>query len=208
MSIQVSEVRRANNLYHDQDFHALKVVKIPVREHGILTDPKAREKCRKNHLEEPCHSSGGATSDDLRLGGPSAYYKSDDEEYHRSSGDADDEVGDSDSPEIRDVSIQSALKWKHSQHALLDKFDEELQKVRENTEQRLANLNEVALTMTTPAIQPIMAKKETYEGSLLKLNIDWRVVLIVAVLVGVGVILWVIAYFVQQAKHNKSGHNS
>lgn len=193
--MQVSEIRRVNNLYHDQDFHALKVVKIPVREHGILTDPKAREKCRSNNVEEPHHSSGGATSDELRLGGPTAYYRSDDEDAcQRSSDDADDEVGDSDSPEVRDVSIHSALKWKHSQHALLDKFDEELQRVRENTEQRLANLNEVALTMTTPAIQPIIAKKESYEKSLLQMNFDWRMVVIVGVLVCVALIIWIVGY--------------
>ena len=178
----------------------MKVVKIPIREHGVLSDPKAREKCRKNNVEEPHHSSGGTTSDELRLGGPSAYYRSDDEEYNMSSGDADDEVGDdSDSPEVRDVSIQSALKWKHSQHALLDKFDEELQKVRENTEQRLANLNEVALTMTSPAIQPIVAAKDSYEGSLLKFNIDWRVAVTVAIIVCVGFLIWVIAFLVYRA---------
>lgn len=146
-------------------------------------------------MEEPHQSSGGATSDELRLGGPNAYYRSDDEEYHqRSSGDADDEVGDSDSPEIRDVSIQSALKWKHSQHALLDKFDEELQRVRENTEQRMANLNEVALTMTTPTIQPIFAKKESYENSLLTMNFDWRVVIVVGVVICIAFILWIIVF--------------
>lgn len=165
-----------NHLYRDQDFHALKVVKIPIREHGILSDPKAREKCRKNNMEEIYHSSGGATSDDLRLGGPTAYYRSDDDDCQRSCDDADDEVGDSDSPEVRDVSIHSALKWKHSQKALLDKFDEDLQRVRENTEQRLANLNEVALTMTTPAIQPISLRKNTYEKSLLMANFDWLTV--------------------------------
>lgn len=163
-------------------------MKIPVRENGILADPQARERCRqKNHPEEPYPSSGGATSDELRLGGPTAYYRSDDDEEHQGSADdADDEVGDSDSaPEVRDVSIQSALKWKHSQHALLEKFDADLQRVRENTEQRLANLNEVALTMTSPAIQPIIPrKKETYEKSLLKMSyeIDWRVVVIILVL--------------------------
>lgn len=179
-----------NNLYKDQDFFALTSVKIPVREHGILTDPKVREKCRKNNVEEQYHSSGGATSDDLRLGGPTAYYRSDEEDCQRSSGDADDEVGDSDSPEVRDVSIQSALRWKHSQHALLEKFDAELQRVRDNTEQRLANLNEVALTMTTPTIQPIVAKKsETYEGSLLRINFDWRIVIIVFVILLVVFVL-------------------
>lgn len=205
--LQSSEIRRANNLYRDQDFFALKTLKIPVREHGILTDPKMREKCRKNNVEELYHSScsgGGATSDELRLGGPNAYYRSDDEdEEQRSSGDADDEVGDSDSPEVRDVSIHSALKWKHSQHALLKKFDEELQRVRDSTEQRLANLNEVALTMTTPAIQPIIAnrtKKDSYENSLLKVNFDWRVVVVVGVVLCATLVFLFLVY---SYLHNK-----
>lgn len=192
---------RVNNLYREQDFYALKTVKIPVREHGILTEPQAREKCRKNRMEEPYHSSSGATSDDLRLGGPSAYYRSDDEEDNEhlgsSSGDADDEVGDSDSPEVRDVSIQSALKWKHSQHALLQKFDEELQKVRENTEQRMANLHEVALTMTSPTIQPIVSKDSaSYEKNLLMMNFDWRVVTVIGAMVGIGIILYITVYYI------------
>ncbi len=182
-------------MYHDQDFFALKTVKIPVREYSILTEPQAREKCRRNNAEEPSHSSGGANSDDLRLGGPTSYYRSDeelDEECVLSSGDADDEE-DSDSPEVRDVSIQSALRWKHSQHALLDKFDVELQKVRENTEQRLANLNEVAITMTTPTIQPII-KKHSYESSLLTFNTDWRVVLGVGGVIGIALIIVIVVY--------------
>ena len=141
-------------------------------------------------MEEPSHSSGATSADELRLGGPNAYYKSDEEEHDRSSGDADDEVGDSDTPEIRDVSIQSALKWKHSQQALLQKFDEELQKVRENTEQRLANLNEVALTMTTPTIQPIISsKKDTYERRLLTFNSDWRVVIAIVIALFIAIVI-------------------
>ena len=174
-------------------------MKIPIKEHGILTEPQARENCRKNQVDEPSHSSGGATSDDLRLGGPSAYYRSDDEEYLRSSGDADDEVGDSDSPDVRDVSIQSALKWKHSQHALLEKFDAELQRVRDNTEQRLANLGEVAITMTTPTIQPIStcSKKNSFETNLFMIsNCDWRLIMVMVVIIVIAVILylWIFCY--------------
>ena len=197
---QSSEIRRANNLYNSQDFYALKTVKIPVREYSVLTEPQAREKCRKNNVEEPSHSSGGATSDDLRLGGPSAYYKSDEEEYGEgSSVDADDEIGyDSDVPEIRDVSIQSALKWKHSQRALLQKFGEELEKVRENTEQRLANLNEVTVTMTSPTILPIVHKKDTFEKSLLAFNWDWRIAAAALVVVVGALMVYVIIFMIKK----------
>ena len=51
-SLQASEIRRVNNLYTDQHFFALKVVKIPVREHGVLTEPQQLEKCRQNTVVE------------------------------------------------------------------------------------------------------------------------------------------------------------
>ena len=181
-------------------------MKIPVRENGILSDPTAREKCRKKNLEEPYPSSGGATSDELRLGGPTAYYRSDEDECQGSADDADDEVGDSDSaPEVRDVSIQSALRWKHSQHALLEKFDAELQKVRENTEQRLANLNEVALTMTSPAIQPIMTQpKDSYEKSLFRFNLEFNwstmIVLFLLLIIPVTGALAVLIYYLTNSE--------
>ena len=181
-----------NNLYRDQDFFALKTVKIPVREHSVLTEQKTREKCRKNNVEERTTSGNNSSgaSDEHRLGGPATYYKSADEEEDAvsSSGDADDEVGDSDGPEFRRVSIQSALKWKHSRRALLEKFDEDLHRIRQSTEQQMSNVRQVAISMDMPAFHPIVAKEQTYESWLLG---DWRhavilVVLMVFVIVAVA----------------------
>ena len=189
--MQASEIRRVNNLYRDQDFFALKTVKVPVKEHSVLTEPKMREKCRKNKVEErttTCTSgntSSGAASDEHRLGGPTAYYKSGDEEEgdeevrgQNSSGDADDEVGDSDGAEVRGVSIQSALRWKHNRHALLEKFDRDLQRIRESTEQQ--NVRHAAIPIDMPAFHPIVpAKEQTYESRLLG---DWRYALLLVVM--------------------------
>ena len=204
--MQASEIRRVNNLYRDQDFFALKTVKVPVKEHSILTEPKMREKCRKNRVEErttTCTSgntSSGAASDEHRLGGPAAYYKSGDEEEgdeevrgQSSSGDADDEVGDSDGPEVRGVSIQSALRWKHSRHALLEKFDRDLQRIRESTEQQ--NVRHAAIPIDMPAFHPIVpAKEQTYESRLLG---DWRyaLLLVVVPLIATFVIVILILFY-------------
>lgn len=159
----------------------------------MLTEQKMREKCRKNNVEERTttgtsgNNSSGAASDEHRLGGPATYYKSGDEEEKEarasSSGDADDEVGDSDEPEFRRVSIQSALKWKHSRHVLLEKLDRDLQRIRQNTGQQMSNVRQVAITMDMPAFHPIVAKEQTYESWLLS---DWRhavVILVIAIIV-------------------------
>lgn len=203
--MQASEIRRVNNLYRDQDFFALKTVKVPVKEHSVLTEQKVREKCRKNKVEErsACTSgntSSGAASDEHRLGGPAAYYKSGDEENKEdeggqsSSGDADDEVGDSDGPEVRGVSIQSALKWKHSRRALLEKFDKDLQRIRQSTEQQISNVGHERVLIDMPAFHPIVAKEETYESRFLS---DWRYPLVlVGVLILIAIfVIAIIIYF-------------
>ena len=203
--VQAAEIRRVNNLYRDQDFFALKTVKVPVKEHSVLTEQKMREKCRKNNVEErtTCTSgntSSGAASDEHRLGGPDTYYKSGDEQegVGSSSGDADDEVGDSDGPEVRGVSIQSALKWKHSQHHLLEKFDRDLQRIRQNTAQQMSNVKQVAISMDMPAFHPIVAKEQTYESWLLS---DWRhaIVLIVVTIIVIAAII-IVSLFAYQCK--------
>ena len=177
-----------NNLYRDQDFFALKTVKVPVKEHSVLTEQQVREKCRKNTVDERTTTSGNnsssAASDEHRLGGPAAYYKSGDEQEGVSSGDADDEVGDSDGPEVRGVSLQSALKWKHSRHALLEKFDRDLQKIRQNTEQQMSNVRQVAISMDMPAFHPIVSrrKEQSYESWFVS---DWRHAVILIVVMAV-----------------------
>ena len=94
--------------------------------------------------------------------------RSEDEE---DSGDADDEKGDSDVPEYRNVSIQSALKWKHSGDSLLKKFDEDLERVRANTEAKVQNHRDVAVTLHHAKFYPVT--RTSYEKSLLS-NIEWR----------------------------------
>jgi murein DD-endopeptidase MepM/ murein hydrolase activator NlpD len=165
-----SEIRRANNLYTDQDFFALKTVKIPIKEHSLLTETMELEKRRKIATSGTggSENQSESNSDETRLGGPSTYYKSEDEE---DSGDADDEKGDSDTPEYRNVSIQSALKWKHSGDSLLKKFDEDLERVRANTEQKVQNHRDVAVTLHHPKFYPVT--RTSYEKSLLT-NVEWR----------------------------------
>lgn len=196
--MQDSEIRRVNNLYKDQDFFALKTVKIPVREHSVLTEPQELERRRKSIIKErtsATENQSSSTSDEMRLGGPGTYYRSDEERTREeSSCDADDEKGDSDGPEYRDISIQSALKWKYSRQALLQKFDEDLQRVREGTEQRASNLREVALTLDSPAFQPVVPARDSYENKLFVFTLDWRIIIVGGFLILLFLIVWALGY--------------
>ena len=77
LSTQDSEIRRANNLYTDQDFFALKTVKIPVKENSLLTETSELEKRRKmvSSGTGGSENQSESNSDETRLGGPSTYYK-------------------------------------------------------------------------------------------------------------------------------------
>ena len=179
-------IRRINNLYRDQDFFALKMVKIPVREHGALTEAEELARRRGGAAAgAPSGNQSSSTGDEMRLGGPGTYYRSDEE----SACDADDEKGESDGPEYRDISIQSALRWKCSNHTLLEKFDEELQRVREENDQRVSTLREVAVILDSPAIHPVVSLKGAGDRGLLQ-SLDWR--LLVGGFFGLVLILFLI----------------
>ena len=95
-----------NKLYSDLDLHALKIIKVPIKEHGLLSEPAEREK-RRNLVTGDggtgTHSSGGNSNDEVLFGGPNTYYTSDDNLSH----DADDECGEeSDTPEYRYNTVQ------------------------------------------------------------------------------------------------------
>ena len=79
-----------------------------------------------------------------------------------------------------DISIQSALKWKHSRQTLLNKLDEDLQRVKDSNESQ-SNVREVRLTLDVPSIHPVTVQE--YTKSLL--DIDWRILIFIVI----GVIL-------------------
>jgi len=75
--------------------------------------------------------------------------------------------------------------------------------VRENTEQRLANLNEVTVTMTSPTILPIVHKKDSFEKNLLAINWDWRIVVAAGVVVGGALVVYLIILAIKNVHSHK-----
>lgn len=185
-------------MYRDQDFFALKTVKVPVREHGVLSDLSFREKCRQGNPEEKgTESSGGTTtSDEVRFGGAASYYNSE-EEPSCSSRDADNESDDSEGPEYRDISIQSAIRWKHTNTTLLQKLDDDLQRVRDDTEKRVSNAKEVRFTMESPTLTSVVYKKNSsIDSHLIDYIMNWKVLVCIIVLLLCGACVWVGVVFI------------
>lgn len=73
------------------------------------------------------------------------------------------------------------MKWKHTGQSLLEKLDEDLQRVKEDQ----TSIHEVRLTFDTPSFHPVSVKE--YTNTLFELP-DWRLLLICAV----GIIILIV----------------
>ena len=180
----------------------LKTVKIPVRKYSVLTDPQELER-RRNVVVEgngppPMMSS---YHDNQPPTGPDAYLNTSDEDVYNapnkgiSAGDgadctgddgdgadcADDENGgdSDDAPVSMDISIQSALKWKHTRTALLSRFDDNLKRLRDevstmhNNSTNLSQCGGVALTLHPPHTLP--SADATILDRVLNVEAGWKV---------------------------------
>ncbi|XP_035660328.1 lysM and putative peptidoglycan-binding domain-containing protein 4-like [Branchiostoma floridae] len=71
----LADLRRANNLMSDQDFHALKFIKVPVKRHGLLTareeEDRRRRQFRRTDSENIEYNLD--TGDGAKVNGRDAY---------------------------------------------------------------------------------------------------------------------------------------
>lgn len=152
LDLQVSEVRRVNNLYTDLDFYALKRVKIPFKSNSILSETHEQEH-RRHLAKERFSKEGGETvsstdSDGFRVSQQQPLLTEDE------GCDADEEMDESaESAEEKDylldrepnrgekgVKLKSAFKWKDSVDTMLQRLDEKVDEVRDKNNERRAAL--------------------------------------------------------------------
>lgn len=159
----VAEIKRVNNFYSDQDFYALKTIKIPVQPHGLLT-----EISDKKQRPPPIKMPGNQPS---------------------TSGDIDDDNDESDYEEsglngdcVRTVSIRSALD---SPNSFLQHMDNDLKLICKSTPLRKNNLDEVTRTLTINCINPIKLRKQQEKTLGTACGIGWKGIIVIVFLVGI-----------------------
>lgn len=161
--LQIAEIKRVNNLYSDQDFYALKTIKIPVQPHGILTevsDNKQRPPPIKIPGNQP--STSGDINDD-----------NDESDY---------EDREPNGECVRTVSIRSALD---SPNSFLQHMDNDLKLICKSTPLRKNNLDEVTRTLTINCINPIKLRKQQEKTLGAACGIGWKGVIILVFVVGI-----------------------
>ncbi|XP_067275922.1 lysM and putative peptidoglycan-binding domain-containing protein 4 [Pseudorasbora parva] len=63
---KVADIKRANNLFQEQDMYALKSIKIPVKKHSLLTEAKSE---LRNPQHRPSHDATSSNSVDASVSG-------------------------------------------------------------------------------------------------------------------------------------------
>lgn len=159
-------------MYSDQDFYALETLKVPIQQHGLLTERKEETKRRPTPLNiTPENPSTSGT------------YVTNDEDSTAENGDC-----------VRTVSIRSALD---SPNSFLKHMDEDILMICKTTPTKKASLEEVTRTLTVNCIHPL--KRQQAEKNLGTVcGMGWKgivvLVIVVAVLVPAFIAFWCLSH--------------
>ncbi|XP_064648787.1 lysM and putative peptidoglycan-binding domain-containing protein 3-like [Lineus longissimus] len=166
---QVSELKRINKLISDQEFFALKVIKVPVRRHGLLTELiKEENRKRKNGPKLSLRPPNGTNDSIIAM---------DDINCE----DFDDDGSDSESQSlyVRTLSIRDVCNNpSRDAQEFLRTMDHDLEKIRKSTNSYKGSLEEVAKTLTCKRIYPIR-KKSVWNGA--DCGLSWRTVVVIVI---------------------------
>ena len=159
-------MKTTNSLYNEQDFYALKQIKIPIQPHSLLTERVEEEKRRENAFAS--HDSSTKSREPSRGNDSDSDYENIDENA---------------SPNIRTVSIRVSLK---DTEKFFKRMDDDIQKICQSVPNRETNPNDVTRKLTTQCIHPRQAvKKDSEELGTLWSGCGWKSVVISFVFIAI-----------------------
>lgn len=172
---QVAELKTLNKLIRDQDFYALKTIKVPVKRFGLLTELIEEE--NKNNDGAKLSLKPGASGESVI-------------EISEANGDVTDYGEDSDTSEsrqllVRTLSIRDSMVSSQGKEAIdfLKKMDSDIKGILKGTKNSKDTLEEVTASLTTKRIQPLKGPNRILGGA--DCGIRWWNVVITMFVIGV-----------------------
>ncbi|CAK8676581.1 unnamed protein product [Clavelina lepadiformis] len=210
----INDIKRANNLIKEQEFHALRRIKIPVKRHGLLTEPEEEMKRRPVAVT----SLGGKTL-------PSALTTSLSDRSQSSQVlntdvyiNPNEELDFSESMEnvdlLRSTSLSSTsdIVDRNDTNKLLKKMDKEIRKtVRKNDKletERNETLHEVVSSLGSVGYRPLPipgSRPTVDECNGADWGVKWWVLLLCFVIVLIAAIFIGVEYYLY---HKRSFYNT
>ena len=181
--LQVSELKRINNLIQDQDFYGLKVLKIPHLRHGLLSE--------LHHGQAQVDQQQAGSS----MSGTVAHAATVNLGYEANEND-DDSNSESQQLLVRTLSIRDSLQLGHQGKAAVDflkKMDSDIQSIIESTNSQKDTLEEVRDTLTCKRIHPLFQRKSFLDGA--DCGMRWWSAVILMLVLGFLIPLLYLLYF-------------
>ena len=162
----VAELKIANNLYNEQDFHALKQIKIPIQPHSLLTERAEEEKRRSNAFDN--HEMPSRSREPSRGDASDSDYEN---------------IDECTSPTIRTVSISANLK---ETDKFLQRMDDDIQKICHSVSMQRTDPQDVTRILTAQCIQPRQTvKKDSDELGVIWSGCGWKSVVVAFIFIAI-----------------------
>ncbi|KAK7116083.1 lysM and putative peptidoglycan-binding domain-containing protein 3-like [Littorina saxatilis] len=179
-SCPVSELKRINNLIKDQDFFALRVLKVPMKRHGYLSEIVKQEQNEAAKKKVPNLRNGATLPSESDIPSDAAYSDA-------ICSDVDFSDPETQMRVMRTVSIRDNFsKQGREANRFLKKMDKDLSKLRQTTTTERQSLDQVISMLTNKSIYPLQSRRRL-DGA--DCGIRWWMVLLVAVFLVVAVLV-------------------
>lgn len=181
--LQVAEIKRINNLIRDQEFFALRKIKLPVKPFGLLTESAYHEtNSTVEHHQSPLCPTQSTEPNDCDIS-----YSD----------------GESETQEllVRTISIRDTLSSQGREASeFLKKMDNDIKHIVSSSTSRLNSLEEVTESLTSKRIQPIQRKSRWLKMNGTDCGMQWWSVVVLMFLVGLITPILVTVYIINNKR--------
>ena len=172
-------------MIRDQDFYALKVIKVPMKRHGMLAEIIEIENAKGNGLKQRLSSTSG---DGIHIT----------EANEGDQTDYDMDGSDSERQDllVRKIGLRGPVgnpKFNHCD--FLEQMDKDINKIVSSTRTRLDSLEKVVEKMTCKSILPLERRRTSNVWSGADCGIRWWSIVIVMFLIGLVTPLLYFVYY-------------
>ncbi|GFO40850.1 lysm and putative peptidoglycan-binding domain-containing protein 3 [Plakobranchus ocellatus] len=183
----VSELKRLNNLIQDQEFFALKVLKVPIKKHGILSEQIAK----RSALNFPLSHSKGAEVHSPVSDGDSYTNYFEDSDSHPDLSDPETQI-----KVMRTLSIRDNLSSQAKEsEKFLQKMDSDLAKLKQDSRKERESLSEVISVLTNKSFHPLERSNHMNKHNGADCGISWWSIMVYSLIVGIFLPIVFLIYF-------------
>ncbi|XP_046373576.1 lysM and putative peptidoglycan-binding domain-containing protein 3-like [Haliotis rufescens] len=186
-SCPVSELKRINNLIRDQDFYALRKIKVPIRRYGVLSEIIEEEKKKKPRETFSTELNSASYMEET---GPLLENYDDPESSHDLS-DPDTQM-----KIIRTLSIRDNINSQSREaENFLKSMDKDLSKMKKSRGDR-NSLDEVISVLTNKTFYPLERRKsQAYNGADCGMSYRTIIATVIVLCIVIPVVLGTVYHF-------------